>query len=630
MSKKFREILAAAIDQHVAGRIDDAEAGYRAALKVEPNDPTALLWLGVIACQSQRYDEAQKLLTRSLRGDPRSSVAQLNLGLAHAGLGNSEAAQSAYRRAVALDPTNRDAYNNLGVLLESMKRPAEAIEPYRKAVELDPISPTFLSNLGNALRLSGRLDEAVETYRRSLELDPSALFALNNLGVAYYGLGRLAEACEVYRRVLEIDPSLTETRLNLAQALYERRLLQEAADEYHAVADRDPSVALAHIALGLLYAESALDQEAKPCFERALALDPGSAFTRYNYAVCLEALGDHAGAARERKRALALSRTLVEPFVGVKKRGELMQLAVAGAGNIPTKFLVDRHNYGRITFYPEDLPAEGAPDLPPHDVIFNVIADPDVAEHALLGAQAFLKAAGKPFLNDPAKVMRTKRHLIPELLAAIPNVVMPQTSPAKRADLIGDGSATLAGFGAFPFLVRPAGSHGGENLALIENAAAMQTYLAGLPDDDFYLTRYFDYRSADGLFRKYRIIFVDRKIYPLHLCIDDKWKVHYYTSMMFDHEWMRAEEAAFLEDIGAAFPPALQAAATAIAERLDLDYAGMDCSITRDGDLLVFEANANMLAHLNDPIEMFPYKHKYVPRMADAFHALVERKIQEG
>jgi len=53
----------------------------------------------------------------------------------------------------------------------------------------------------------------------------------------------------------------------------------------------------------------------------------------------------------------------------------------------------------------------------------------------------------------------------------------------------------------------------------------------------------------------------------------------------------------------------------------------MDCSITRDGKLLVFEANANMLIHLNDPIEIFPYKHEFVPRIFDAIHAMIDRKL---
>jgi hypothetical protein len=70
------------------------------------------------------------------------------------------------------------------------------------------------------------------------------------------------------------------------------------------------------------------------------------------------------------------------------------------------------------------------------------------------------------------------------------------------------------------------------------------------------------------------------------------------------------------------------AAATSIAERLDLDYAGMDCAITQGGELLVFEANANMLAHLNDPIELYPYKHQFVPRIRDAFDAMVAQRLK--
>ncbi len=39
---------------------------------------------------------------------------------------------------------------------------------------------------------------------------------------------------------------------------------------------------------------------------------------------------------------------------------------------------------------------------------------------------------------------------------------------------------------------------------------------------------------------------------------------------------------------------------------------------------------ADMLAHLNDPIEMFPYKHLFVPRVRDAFDAMVARWVAKG
>ncbi|MEO9170841.1 MAG: hypothetical protein ABI282_09655, partial [Candidatus Baltobacteraceae bacterium] len=62
-----------------------------------------------------------------------------------------------------------------------------------------------------------------------------------------------------------------------------------------------------------------------------------------------------------------------------------------------------------------------------------------------------------------------------------------------------------------------------------------------------------------------------------------------------------------------------------LATSVDLEYFGIDCAIGRNGRVLVFEADPAMLVHTSDPVELYPYKHKYVPRIYRA----VERMIDE-
>ncbi len=67
-----------------------------------------------------------------------------------------------------------------------------------------------------------------------------------------------------------------------------------------------------------------------------------------------------------------------------------------------------------------------------------------------------------------------------------------------------------------------------------------------------------------------------------------------------------------------------------MARRLDLDFAGIDCAIGRDGNVLLFEANPTMLVHLTESHVEYPYKHKYVPRIFDAFgRMLIQRSPRE-
>jgi hypothetical protein len=145
-----------------------------------------------------------------------------------------------------------------------------------------------------------------------------------------------------------------------------------------------------------------------------------------------------------------------------------------------------------------------------------------------------------------------------------------------------------------------------------------------VPADEYYLSDFWDYRSGDGCYRKYRLIFVDREVYPYHLAIAGDWLVHYWRADM--SEGMKTEEELFLADFNNAFHGQAAEAVAEVARRIDLDYAGMDCSILPDGRVLVFEANPTMLVHLRDSRQGYAYKHAHVPRIIDAMTSLITRR----
>jgi hypothetical protein len=49
----------------------------------------------------------------------------------------------------------------------------------------------------------------------------------------------------------------------------------------------------------------------------------------------------------------------------------------------------------------------------------------------------------------------------------------------------------------------------------------------------------------------------------------------------------------------------------------------MDCALTAEGDLLLFEANACILLHLDELAATAPAKHRHVPPIRDAFTRLI-------
>jgi hypothetical protein len=67
----------------------------------------------------------------------------------------------------------------------------------------------------------------------------------------------------------------------------------------------------------------------------------------------------------------------------------------------------------------------------------------------------------------------------------------------------------------------------------------------------------------------------------------------------------------------------------AIAARLGLDYVVLDCSETRDGRWLVFEADSRGWIHATDPVDIFPYKPAAMQKAFDAFRSMLLQRLQQ-
>jgi hypothetical protein len=229
-------------------------------------------------------------------------------------------------------------------------------------------------------------------------------------------------------------------------------------------------------------------------------------------------------------------------------------------------------------------------------------------------------------LNDPARIAGTAR---PALAATLSGVAGCSVAAAARVDAarlreLPDTAEGVAGI-VFPLLVRPVDGHGGRDLVRAADAATVRAHVAATAGTAYDVSAFVDYRNGDGFYRKYRVMFVDGVAFPYHAAIDERWMIHYHRAPMAEHAWMRAEEERFLADPAAVFP-GWTTTMPAIAAAIGLDYAGIDCTRLADGTVLVFEADAAMLVHGNDPPGRFGYKRPAVDRIATALGDLLERR----
>jgi hypothetical protein len=315
-------------------------------------------------------------------------------------------------------------------------------------------------------------------------------------------------------------------------------------------------------------------------------------------------------------------------------RRRILALAVPGdfQANLPLDALLDATDTELHTLWLSDpeailrepLSAFGG-SLPPFDCTFITIAE-DARHHRVLqAADRLAKALNVPVVNSGAQISAVSRAGAARLLQNLPNTIVPSQTLIQRLSLAraADGFSSDISL-TFPVIIRPSCSHAGKNLVRLDNVESLRTYLEGVADDLFYVAPFVDYRSVDGLWRKYRVIFVGGHPWPYHLAIHSDWAIWYYNARMDLDPWKRLEEARFVADIGTAFPAQALAALRAIGERIGLDYFGIDCGVMPDGRLVVFEIETGMIVHDWDSSELYPYKRDCAQSIGRATETMID------
>jgi hypothetical protein len=146
-----------------------------------------------------------------------------------------------------------------------------------------------------------------------------------------------------------------------------------------------------------------------------------------------------------------------------------------------------------------------------------------------------------------------------------------------------------------------------------------------LPGEELLAIEFLDVRDEGGAVRKYRAMFVDGTIYPMHAAVARNWKVHYVTADM-DDATNRAHDEAFLRDPASVLGEVALGALERIRDALGLDYAGVDFSLDRTGRVVVFEANATMIVLPPAAGAIWDYRRAPVQRIIAAVHAMVRER----
>lgn len=444
-------------------------------------------------------------------------------------------------------------------------------------------------------------------------------------------LGRGIEARSAYLDVIARAPGHFGALNNLGALLYETGYRSAARVAYTEATVRHPDNPAGHVNLANLLCEAGEWSAARAHYETALWLAPSHAEAHRGLARLLVELGEEEAAERHRRRGFAGKPVTALPYRGDGAAVSVLLLVATTGGNIPLRHHLDDRVFRTWVVFPEFFDRKAA--LPPHQLVVNAIADADRCPVALDRAEALLAATTAPLINRPDAVRASARTANAQRLAGIPGLVVPTTVSLSRAQLDAPGAAAiLASHGlTFPLLVRSPGFHTGRYFARVETPQDLPDALAALPGRELTAIQYLDARGSDGNARKYRVMFIDGRLYPLHLAISRAWKTHYFTADMAQAGAHRAEEARFLTDMPAVLGPSGVAALEQVCRTLDLDYAGIDFGLAADGRVLLFEANAGMVVNPPDPDDKWAYRRAPIRRIQQAVQEmLLERGASAG
>ncbi|MFZ0693020.1 MAG: RimK family alpha-L-glutamate ligase [Alphaproteobacteria bacterium] len=301
--------------------------------------------------------------------------------------------------------------------------------------------------------------------------------------------------------------------------------------------------------------------------------------------------------------------------------------------NTPFECLIESADLQIDVVYIDRHPLQDM-SLPEHDVVLVAACASDENASILAQIATLMSGAGCRVLNRPDCIAQTTRDAAYALLGNVPGICMAHTVRLHRRRIL---EAASGGFelsdvldGNYPFIVRPVGSHAGQGLVKVSDKHELAQYVDSTDVQEYYVAPYVDYRDADGLFRKYRIVMIEDMPFVCHMGISSEWMVHYPYAEMVAHLERREEEARLMATFESDFAACHRDAFRMIADLTGLDYVGFDCAETSDGRLLIFEVATAMVVHDLDDPNLFPYKIPQMRRVFDAFYQMLCRAAADS
>jgi len=182
------------------------------ALKLDPANPTALVWQGQIYGRLNQWADAERSFQEALKERPNSWLVYNELGVLFHQQGKFQDAVKALRSAALATPKSAMAWSNLGVEYLQIGDFTEATISLQKSLNLDPNFDQASQNMSLALRYQHKFAEALTFAKKATELNPGDDINWLEIADSYTSMGNHPkEARDAYLRAAKEAESHLQT-----------------------------------------------------------------------------------------------------------------------------------------------------------------------------------------------------------------------------------------------------------------------------------------------------------------------------------------------------------------------------------------------------------------------------------
>lgn len=262
------------------GKYYPAEAAYRQAILIQPNQKDWKIGLARCLLETERYNEAVSLFDTLLQDEPDNSDYWLLQSNAY--IGNEQSLRAAQNLEVVrrMGKAELSTLTLLGDIYMNNMIPELALSAYLSAVEMaEPKDVKALLRAANILTRSTNFEQAANLIsdireRTDISLSPEQdLELLNQEAKIARAEGDEAAAVEILNKIVERDALNGEAIIELANYYADKDMLPEAINRYEQAAKINAFERQALIAHGQTLVRKAQYRKALPLLKRALQLE---------------------------------------------------------------------------------------------------------------------------------------------------------------------------------------------------------------------------------------------------------------------------------------------------------------------------------------------------------------------